>query len=66
MKTLSEVAAEHGLKVRGSALQKAVNAGVFGESARKSGKIWLIDDESEAFQKWLEAHWKHHRTEANG
>jgi hypothetical protein len=62
MKTLNEVAAEYGLKVRGSALQKAVKDGIFGVAARKSGHIWLIDDESDVFQKWLAAHWKHHRT----
>jgi hypothetical protein len=51
MKTIKEICVERQLDR--STLLKAAKRGVFGETARQSGKTWLIDDESEAFKKWL-------------
>jgi len=51
MKTIKEISVERSLDR--STLLKAAQRGVFGESARQSGKTWLIDDTSEAFKTWL-------------
>jgi len=59
MKTIKEISVEHG--IHRVTLNKAIDRGSL--PARQSGNIWLVDDESDAFRKWLEAHWKHHRAE---
>jgi len=51
MKTIKEISVEQ--QLGRSTLLKAAQRGVFGESARKSGDTWLIDDESEVFKDWL-------------
>lgn len=49
MKTIKEVSVECG--VHRTTLNKAVKLKII--PARKSGDIWLIDEESEEFKKWL-------------
>ena len=51
MKTIKELADERGLSR--STILKAAQRGAFAESARRSGAVWLIDEESEAFRQWL-------------
>jgi len=62
IKTISAICEEYGIKQRGGALQVAAKEGKLGDSARMSGQIWLIDDESEVFKQWLAEHWEHPRT----
>ncbi len=51
MKTVREISVEQ--RLNRSTLLKAAQRGIFGNTARKSGATWLIDDESEAFKVWL-------------
>jgi len=49
MKTIKEISLECG--VHRTTLNKAIDHKII--PARKSGDIWLIDDESDDFKKWL-------------
>lgn len=51
MKTIAELASEHG--VHRTTLNKAAERGAI--PFRKSGSILLIDDESEQFKQWLQS-----------
>jgi hypothetical protein len=53
MKTIAEIAQERG--VHRTTLNKAIDNHLLHEgiSVRKSGSIWLIDEESDEFKTWL-------------
>lgn len=56
MKTIREIVVERYLDR--STLLKAAQRGVFGDAARKSGDIWLIDDTAPEFDAWLTSYVK--------
>lgn len=54
-KTIGQIRQEYNLD-RGTLLKAAKVQHLLGNAAKKSGHIWLIDDESEQFKTWLARH----------
>ncbi len=55
IQTVRAISAAYG--INRTTITQAINAGLLGEAAYKSGDIWLIDTSHDDFKRWLDAHW---------